>query len=353
MARFLTNRDKNKGAAAGSLIFIGDQVLEKSRIQITVYNRDTYIEQECDTFDEALQLMQPGCVSWFKITGIHDTNLIETIGNHFHIPHLILEDILNTDERPKLIEQDEHITIILKSIIFNEMNKHMRTDQISLLFGANFLLTFCEQSNEHFEGVHKRLRASIGRGRFSGSDYLCYALLDSLVDDYIINIETIGTIIEKLDINLKHSDGKILQQIYHFKTEITYMRKSIRPVKEIMVRLKQSESVLIDHKTFSYINDLDSLVMQSLEAIEIYYSMVSDQLLTYHAQVSNRANDVMKVLTIFSSIFIPLTFIASIYGTNFRYLPELNWQYGYFGMIGFMGVVTIIMLIFFRRKRWL
>jgi magnesium transporter len=159
--------------------------------------------------------------------------------------------------------------------------------------------------------------------------------------------------IEKLDVSLKNPNGQTLHLIYRFKTEITYLRKSIRPVKEIMVRLNQLESELIDHKTFSYIDDLDSLVMQSLEAIEIYYSMVSDQLLTYHAQVSNRANDVMKVLTIFSSIFIPLTFIASIYGTNFVFLPELKWHYGYFGMLGVMVSVTIVMLIYFKRKKWL
>jgi magnesium transporter len=353
MARFLSKRDKNQGAAAGSLIFMGDQVLEQSHIQMTVYNRDTYIEQDCTSFSEAMQLVQPGCLSWMNITGIHDTALIETIGTHFQIPSLTLEDMLNTDERPKLIEQDNHITIILKSIHFDEKERHLNTEQISLFFGTNFLVTLCEQKNEHFEGVHKRLRASIGKGRVSGPDYLCYALLDALVDNYIINIERIGSMVEKLDVSLKHPNGQTLHSIYRFKTEITFMRKSVRPVKEIIVRLKQSESDLIDSKTYSYINDLESLMMQALEAVEIYFSMVSDQLLTYHAQVSNKANDVMKVLTIFSSLFIPLTFIASIYGTNFEYMPELKYRYGYFGMLGFMAVITIIMFFYFKRKKWL
>jgi magnesium transporter len=279
--------------------------------------------------------------------------LIETIGNQFNVPHLILEDILNTDERPKFVEQDDLITIILKSLSFNVKEKHLETEQVSLLLGPNFLVTFCEQKNEHFETVRNRLKSNIGRGRFSGPDYLGYALIDSLVDNYLVNLETMGSIIEKLDAQMRNPNGQVLHQIYRFKTEITYMRKNIRPVKEIMVRFKQSESELIDHKTFNYLNDLDSLVTQALEAIEIYSTMVTDQLLTYHAHVSNKANDVMKVLTIFSSIFIPLTFVASIYGTNFEFIPELKLRNGYFMMLGLMGIIALGMLYYFKRKKWL
>ena len=354
MARFLLTRNKSHGEAPGSLIFIGDRKMEKSRIRIIQYNKDNIAEKEPDKIEDVKSYLKEGYVTWINIDGLQDVELIGKLEKMFNLSSLALEDILNTDQRPKLLEDEKNMIIILKALTYNKETRSLSTEQISFILGDGYLITLQERVGDYFEPVRQRLRNSLGKIRTQGPDFLCYALFDTLVDSYIMNIEALGDIIEDQEEEvLKGTSKKIIEDIYRHKTEISFMRKSVRPVKEIMVHLIKSESKYINRKTHIYLNDLDDLVTQAMEAIEIYYTMVSDQLTVHHTNLSNRANDVMKVLTIFASIFIPLTFIAGVYGTNFDYLPELKIRWAYFAMLGLMGLITGVMLIYFKRKKWL
>ncbi len=353
MARFLKDKQKAKGAAPGSLIFIGQQKVEHSSIRVIQYNAADIREERVKSTDRLSGYLSDERITWISICGLHDTTLIGQIGKIFDISSLVLEDILNTDERPKFIEDDRHLFVILKSLNYDKDIGKIRIDQVSMVVGKNYLLTIQETDVDSFNDVLQRLRAGQGKIRSYSSDYLCYALIDTMVDNYILNIEKLGAAIEEQEKILLTADKKIIGNIYHYKTELSYTRKNIRPMKELMVRFATSESELIDEHTYNYLRDLEGLVTQALEAIEIYYSMVSDQQNSYNASISNNVNDVMKVLTIFSAIFIPLTFIVGVYGMNFEYIPALKYRYAYPLLWGIMIGIAILMLSFFKRKKWL
>lgn len=352
MARFLKDKQKSKGAAPGSLIFIGRQKMDRSTIRVLRYNTNDIQEEELKSPDRIETYLSEDHIAWVSIDGLHDTELIGQVGKKFDISALILEDILNTDERPKFIEDDQHLFVILKSLNFNKEVGKVQIDQISLIVGKNYLISIQETDNHYFEDVIQRLYAGQGKIRGLPPDYLCYALIDTLVDNYILNIEKLGTVIEEQEKELLVTDKKLIGNIYHYKTELAYIRKNIRPVKELMTRFVTSDSELINDRTYNYLRDLEGLVTQALEAIEIYYTMVSDQQNSYNANVSNNVNDVMKILTIFSAIFIPLTFIVGVYGMNFEYIPALKHHYAYFILWGIMITIVVVMLLFFKRKKW-
>lgn len=352
MARFLKDKQKSKGAAPGSLIFIGQPETSSSQVQVTHYNEQVLQKEELSTLDNLSDYLYNDQISWITVNGIHNTSAVEKAGKIFEIPALILEDILNTDERPKFSEDDRHIFIIIKSLYYNETNHQMQMEQIALVLGDHYLLTLQESGTNYFEDVHKRLYSGISRIRSLPADYLCYALLDTLVDSYILNIEKLGTHIEEQEKVLLTPRKKIIEDIYRYKTELAYTRKNIRPVKELVTRFVTSDSDLIHDRTYAFLRDLEGLVTQALEAVEIYYTMVSDQQNSYNANISNSVNDVMKVLTIFSAIFIPLTFIVGVYGMNFVYIPALQHQDGYFILWGVMVFLVLMMLLFFKRKGW-
>jgi magnesium transporter len=353
MARFLSDRRQSHGEAPGSLIFMGDRKMEKSRIRIIQYNKDSIAEKEPEKIEDVKNYIKDGYLTWINIDGLHDVGLIGKLEKMFNLSSLALEDILNTDQRPKLLEDEKNIIIILKALTYDKEIRPLSSEQVSFVLGNKYLITLQERVGDYFEPVRNRLRNNLGNIRTLGPDFLCYTLFDTLVDSYIINIEALGDIIEdQEEAVLKETGKKIIEDIYRHKTEISFIRKAIRPVKEIMVHLIKTESKYINRKTHIYLNDLDDLVTQAMEAIEIYYNMVSDQLTVYHTNISNKVNDVMKVLTVFASIFIPLTFIAGVYGTNFEYLPELHFRYGYFFMLGLMVCTAIAMLYYFKRKKW-
>lgn len=353
MARFLKDKQKSKGAAPGSLIFIGRQKTDCSCINVTQYNAEYIKEGELKSLDKIQEYISNEHVTWISIEGLHNIPVIEQVGKKFEIPSLVLEDILNTDERPKMSEDDSHIFIILKSLFFNIESRKVEIDQISMILGANYLITIQETNTKYFEDVTKRLYSGLSKIRTYSPDYLCYALIDTLVDSYILNIEKLGNSIEEQEKILLSSGKKIIEDIYHYKTELSFIRKNIRPVKEAMARFITSDSELINKRTYTYLRDLEGLVTQALEAIEIYYTMVSDQQNSYNANISNNVNDVMKVLTIFSAVFIPLTFIVGVYGMNFQYIPALEYRYAYHILWGIMIAIAVVMLFFFKRKKWL
>jgi len=354
MARFIKSRKDTHGASPGSLIFIGNKKMEKAEIRLLVYNQENVAEKKIESLNDIPAELSDNEIAWIDIYGLHEPEIVAGVGERFAIHTLEQEDIMNTDQRPKVVEKDDNFTFFLKILKFNEEIEKITSDQVTIVLRKNTVITFQEKPAHYFEPVRERIRKGVGKIRSSGADYLAYTLIDTLVDGYLHSIEKLGFRLESMEEEVLYdSNKKTVEKIYRLKNNIGFLRKSIFPLKEIMIILNKSESDLIQRKTFQYLKDLSDLVTQALEAVEIYHNMANDYLNIYHSNAVNRTNDVMKVLTIFASIFIPLTFIASVYGTNFDYLPELHFKYAYFIMLAAMVLVAAGMLIFFRKKRWL
>ncbi len=352
MARFLKSRRKAKGAAPGSLIFIGEKKMDAVRIRLFNYNEKATSEKEFDTIEEALKHVDSKETIWLNIDGIHNTDIIKKVGEHFKISNIALENILNTTQRSKYFEDKNASTILTKAIYYDNIADKISVEQISFIVLNNILISFQEKTGDHFEPVRVRIRSSIGKIRKLSSDYLMYALIDTLVDNYHIYLEQIGEKIENLEKELSNPTNELISKLYHYKTEITYFRKTIKPLREVLTRLLRSKDDVINKENIVYYEELFDLVEQSIDAVESYFNMTNDLINLYNTHLSNKANEVMKVLTIFASIFIPLTFIAGIYGTNFDNVPELHYKYAYFVMWGVMIAVAGIMLYLFKKNKW-
>lgn len=354
MARFFKNREANKGLAPGSPVFIGNKKMENIRIRVIDFDKTGLEEQELKDVMQGAKYKESNTVTWLNIDGLHDLATFNKLGKAFDLHPLLLEDILNTGQRPKMVEFDNCLLIVLKMLRYHEEEQIIESEQLSMIIGRTFLITFQEQVGDVFEPVRDRIRKQKGRIRAAGIDYLAYALLDTIVDNYIYLISRFGEKIEDNEVGiLEDTSTKTLEKINHYKREMSFIQKSVRPAKDFIVKLPRLDSEFIREDTKPFLNDLLDLFTQATEAIELYREMLSDQLNTYNSTVSNRMNDVMKILTIFAAIFIPLTFIAGIYGTNFEYLPELHFKYSYFIFWGVMITVVSGMLTFFKRKGWL
>jgi len=354
MARFMKDRTASKGQVPGSLILIGEQKMDHPVIRLIEYDAEELVEKELKSIDEAIPCIESEKVSWINIYGLHDLQLIERMGEIFGLHPLFMEDFMNTDQRPGYADGDTYNALIVKMLRYDEETRNIHSEQFTLVLGSHYVLTLQEQPGDVFNPVRERIRLKKRRIRLNDNDYLAYALLDTIVDNYMIVIESIGRQVEEMEGKLfGRQDKKVVEEIYRLKTELSFLRKSVRPVKEIMFQVMKSDRSFFRDKHRSYLQDLNDLVTQATDAIELYSGMISDHLNIYSTNVSNRINSVMKVLTIFASIFIPLTFIAGIYGMNFRYMPELEFRYGY--LVFWIVVVGIVigLLIYFRRKGWL
>ncbi len=353
MARFFKNRTKNKGLAPGSLVFIGNEKIDNIRIRIIDFNNEKLEELELQNIKSGKRFDESGSVSWINIDGLHDVESIRKIGTIFNLHSLLLEDVLNTDQRPKYEEFDDHLFLVTKMLYFDEEREIIRSEQLSMIIGDNYLITFQEKVGDVFEPVRERIRKQKGRIRASGVDYLAYALLDTIVDNYIYLIQRFGEKIEDLDIEIfENASSQTLEKISGYKKEMSFIRKSIFPARELISHLARSDSELIREETEPFLKDLLDLITQANEITDTYREMLSDQLNMYNSSISNKMNDIMKVLTIFAAIFIPLTFIAGIYGTNFDYLPELKFKYSYYIFWGILISIGGGMLLFFKKKGW-
>jgi magnesium transporter len=352
MARFLKSRAKAKGAAPGSLIFMGNKKMDSTKIRLFKYSEDYTSEKEYSSIEEALNALEKEKMNWLNIDGIHNTEVIKKIGKRLNISSLALENVLNTGQRAKFFEDKDSITLITKAIYYNSDENKISVEQISFVLFQNIVISFQEKSGDHFEPVRVRIRNGIGRVRKSTSDYLMYALIDSLVDNYLINLEQMGEKIEALEPKLADPNKEISNELFQYKTEISYFRKTIKPLKEVLIRLLRSKTELVKDENIIFYQELFDIEEQSIDAVESYFSMINDLLNLYNTNISNKANEVMKVLTIFASIFIPLTFIAGIYGTNFDYVPELQFKNAYFVMWGVMISVAGVMLFYFKKNNW-
>jgi len=353
MARFLNDRKAASGKIPGSLIHLGIQKIENPLIRLINFTTETLVEKELEHLKDCMPYISENTISWISLYGLHDAEMIQKLGELFDIHSLLLEDMLNTDQRPKIAETDKLMIIILKILDFDEKTKELTSDQISLILDDNFLITLQEKEGHYFDTIRERMRKGTGRVRRKSADYLTYVLLDTIVDNYLLNIEILGSIIEKTEERIFIPKQKrMIEEIYKHKTEINFLRKNIRPVKEILHNLIENESGFIAEENMKYFRDLNDLVVQATETVEIYQIMLNDQMNIYHANLDLRANEIMKVLTVFSAFFIPLTFVAGVYGMNFDNLPELHFKYGYLYFWILMILIVLGLVVYFRKRRW-
>jgi magnesium transporter len=351
----LFRRASNKvGLPPGTLIHIGEEKVERAKVTIIDYGEAQFQEKEVETVEECFPFKDKPTVTWINIDGIHQAEIMEKIGTHFGIHPLILEDIMNTGQRPKMEDFEDYIFVVVKMIYYDDKDSEIRAEQVSLILGSNFVITFQEREGDLFDPVRERIRKGKGRIRRMKADYLAYALVDTIVDHYFVILEKLGEKIEDMEEELiANPTPGTLQTIHTLKRELIFLRKSIWPLREVISVLERGESSLIDESTGIYLRDVYDHTIQVIDTIETFRDMVSGMLDIYLSSISNRMNEVMKVLTIIATIFIPLTFIAGIYGMNFKYIPELEWHWGYGAALIVMGIIAFGMVLYFRRKRWL
>lgn len=345
---------KKAGLPPGTLVHVGEKKAEEVKITVMDYNEKDLEERELPSLAECFAYKDGPNLTWINVDGLHEVEIVRKIGEHFGLHPLVLEDIVHTDQRPKVEDYEQYLFMICKMFMFEEAESRIDTEQFSLILGQNFILTFQEREGDVFEPVRERLRKGKGRIRTAGMDYLAYALVDAVVDNYFVVLEKIGERIERLEEAMTEDPGpETMQMIHHLKRELIWLRKSVWPLREVIGRLEREEISLIQEKTTIFLRDVYDHTIQVIETIETFRDMTSGMLDLYLSTISNRMNEVMKVLTIIATIFIPLTFIAGIYGMNFKYMPELEWHWGYPVVLIIMLVVVIIMIFWFRRKRFI
>lgn len=345
---------KKAGLPPGTLMHLGDQKVQEIKITVIDYNQTDISEKICQTPEESFPYKKKDSISWINIYGLHDIDVISKIGDYYGLHKLLLEDILDTNHRPKIEEYDKHVFLTLKMLSINPETKSIDNEQISLIIGKGWLLTFQEQEGDIFNGLRLRLKENKGNLRQKGTDYLLYRIIDTVVDYYFFVTEHMAETIETLEEEiLLESTTDLLREIHSLKKQLWQIRKAILPIREVVSGLQKDTNELIEEGTEKYLRDLYEHIIQIHDIVENQRDMVGSLMELYLSGVSNKMNQVMKVLTIISTIFIPLTFIAGVYGMNFENMPELKWNYGYFFVIGVMVVVAIIMIRFFKRKDWL
>ncbi len=348
-----TKYKKHVGQIPGALVYTGDKT-SKLFIESFDYNTDYIEEKEIKNIEDVAHYKLTDSVSWININGLNNTKEIEKIGDHYGLHPLILEDIVNTSQRPKIDEYESYLFIVVKMLYYDK-DDLIVSEQVSFVLGSNYVLSFQEADGDVFDSVRDRIRAKKGRIRNLGPDYLLYALIDSVVDHYYEIIETMGNKIEELEDHLFSGNPKeeITAEIQSLKREVLRVRKAIFPLRETINRIEKIEHKLIHKKTIHFFRDIYDHIVQVSENIDIYREMIWGLMDMYMTTISNKMNEVMKVLTIIATIFIPLTFIAGIYGMNFNNMPELQYKYSYFILWGIMLILFIGMLFYFKRKKWL
>jgi magnesium transporter len=354
MVKISHRRSRKAGLPPGSLVHIGDKKSERTKITIIDYDGETFQEKEAKSIEECCALKETPTVSWINVDGVHDSRLISDLGSRFGVHPLILEDIMTTAQRPKMEDMGDYIYIVVRMLDLVNKKNEVRSEQISLILGSNFVISFQESEGDVFDAVRDRIRSGKGRIRKQGPDYLAYALIDAIVDNYFLVLEKLGENVEEIEEALvSNPDRETLHQIHAMKREMIYLRKSVWPLREVISGLERTESELIKDSTGIFLRDVYDHTIQVIDTVETYRDMLSGMLDIYLSSLSNRMNEVMKVLTIIATIFIPLTFIAGVYGMNFKFMPELEWRWGYFLVLGVMLALGVLMVILFKRRRWL
>jgi len=354
MARFIKKQKQEIGLSPDALYFRGKKKIDKVLLRVIDFDAENLEENPINTVKEVLKYKDKNTVTWFNIDGLHNEAIMEEIAQGFKLDRLVLAEVMDTQTRAKVHEYANCIYISIKMLQQDEQTNTISVENLSLIVTETVIISFQEKKGDVFEPVRERIRNQKKRIRNSGTDYLAFALLDIVVDNYIYIISILGDKIEDLESNLLlNPNQKVIDEINAYKRELNFLRKNINPAKEMILTLSKMESDFINEGTYIHYKELLDNINQATESSDSYREILSDQLNIYHTTISSRLNDIMKFLTVFSVIFIPLTFIAGIYGTNFDVVPELHYKYSYFIMWGVMIVLVVVMLIYFKRKKWL
>ncbi|MGB5205096.1 MAG: magnesium/cobalt transporter CorA [Maribacter sp.] len=354
MSRIVKKRKEDIGLSPDDISFRGEQKMDKILLRLIDFDVENLEEKVVEKIDTLLEYQKKPTVTWFNVDGLHDTKIIEEIGEGFNFDKLVLAEVMDTQARPKVHDFGDCILLSIKMLQQNEENSLISVENLSVVLNDSVLMSFQEKRGDVFEPVRERIRNQKKRIRTGGTDYLTFALLDIVVDNYIYIVGVLGEKIETLEETLLQEPRKsVIDEIYTYKREMNFLRKNITPAKEMILALSKLESELIRESSHIHFKELLDNINQAIDSSETYREILSDQLNIYHTTISSKLNDVMKFLTIFSVIFIPLTFIAGIYGTNFDVLPELKYEYSYFIMLGVMIILAFGMLLYFRKRKWL
>lgn len=355
MAKKRNKRKSKSGLAPGTLVFTGVQKMAQVDINLIHYSEEHYEEKKPKSIAEVIQMKESfSGISWVNIDGLHDENTIEEMCSFLGIHRLTMEDILSVGQRPKIEEHAEYLHVVLKMFMLDPVDDTIEDEQLSFILKGNTLITFQERTGDVFDSVRVRIKEGKGFIRKRGADYLLYALLDSVVDNYFIILETFGEKLEDVETALlENPDKNTLNKLHLLRRETLSLRRSVYPLREVVSRFEKIEEPFINPDIKVFIRDLYDHTIQVIETIEVFRDMASGLLDLYMNSVSNKMNEIMKVLTIMASIFIPLTFIAGVYGMNFENMPELTYKYGYYVVWIVMILLIIGMLFYFKKKKWL
>ncbi len=350
----LARKRKHKaGLPPGTPVFVGEKKTEVTKITLLDYEESRFEETVVKEIEECFPCRETRSVSWINIDGLHDVEAVGKLAGKFDIHPLTIEDIVNTQQRPKMEEYENYIFFVLKMLQYDDNSREIQVEQVSLVLGNNYVISFQEKEGDIFESIRERIRSGKGRIRRMGPDYLAYSLIDAVVDQYFVILEKTGERIEELEEQVV-TDPKpeTIHDIHLLKREMIQLRRSVWPLREVISALERGESHLVHQSTRVYLRDVYDHTIQVIDTVETYRDMLSGMHDTYLSSISIRMNEVMKVLTIIATIFIPLTFIAGVYGMNFVFMPELKWRWAYFGVWGIMLAVAAAMVVYFKKKKW-
>lgn len=352
-------RIRKKDLSPGSAIFTGDKKVEEIVITIFSYDENQFEEKKVENIEELISLKDKAKTLWLNIAGLHDVNIIEKVNEIFGVHSLVIEDILNVNHSPKIEEHEDFLVLILKMIDFDKVKQDLNIEQISIILGKNYVITFQENIGDVFDVIRERIQTAKGRIRKAGADYLMYRLLDSIVDNYFITLECVDDKIEFVEEKLlEATEDAYLKEIHNLRKDILKLRRAVYPMRDMTYFLQRGENPLIQKTTLLFMRDLYDHIANNIETIENYREIINGVLEVHLTNASHRMNQVIKLLTMISTIFIPLTFIVGIYGMNFNTqvsifnMPELNWKFGYLFIMFIMLAIAVSLVIFFKRKKW-
>ncbi len=354
MRKYVSPRSRKTGLAPGTLVHVGDKVHATTQISLFQFDEAQVAERAITDLNELQALRQSSTPTWINIDSVHDASLLQQFGEVFGLHPLVLEDILHTDQRPKLEDYGDYLYIVVKMLSFT--GEITAVEQMSLILGKNYVLSFQEEGKpgDVFDPIRKRLRNGGGRLRKQGADFLAYSLIDAIVDYYFVVLEKLGERIESLEEQLLNNpQPQTLQTLHNLRHEMLFVRRSVWPLRELISAWQRSESALLSPTTRIYLRDVYDHTIQVIDTVENLRDMLTGMLDIYLSSVSYKMNEVMKVLTIIATLFIPLTFIVGVYGMNFDVLPELHWRWAYPVLWVIMIGITVVMLLYFKRKRWM
>ncbi len=353
MPKSKKRRSKSAGLPPGTLIHVGEQKTAQVKITLLDYDEASLQEKELASVQDCLPFRDRPTRTWINIDGLHQVDAIERLGKHFGLHPLVLEDIVSTEQRPKLEDFGEYIFLVTKMLSYDEAAQQVITEQVSLVLGGNFIMSFQEGAKDDFIPIRQRIISGNGRMRTMGVDYLLYALLDAIVDHYFLVLDKLGEQLETLEETLLTNPTQAqLKAVHKIRREFILMRKAVWPLRDVVATLERRESALIKSTTTIYLRDLFDHLARVIDTIENYRDLVSVLLDIYLSSLSNKMNEVMKTLTIITTIFIPLSFIAGVYGMNFEHMPELRWPWSYPAVLLVMIAIGVVMVFYFKKRKW-